>query len=260
MAAPVLTFTPLNGPTETSAPTLMVGPSLGTSVAALWSPVAELLDGSVHVLGWDLPGHGNSPSATEPFSIEDLAETVGDRVSHTGESAAYAGVSVGGAVGLALAAAAAPVEPIVVIASAPVIGTPEGWAERARLVRAEGTASLVAASSQRWFAAGFTRAHPDRADRLLGSLYETDAESYALVCEALGAFDLSDRLAGNRRPLLLTPGEVDPVVTVDEVRRFAAAIGGSRVEVLTGCAHLPTAEDPRQTAAAITGFLQEGGS
>lgn len=258
MAAPELTFTPLNGPSRTSAPTLVVGASLGTSVAALWSPVAELLDGTVHVVGWDLPGHGDSPAATAPFSIEDLAAAVGDRVRETGERTSYAGVSVGGAVGLALAVAAAPVEQIVVIASAPVIGTPPGWADRARQVRADSTASLVDASRERWFAPGFVQAHPDRADRLLRSLAETDAESYALVCEALGDFDVSGSLAGNRRPVLLAPGEVDPVVTVDDVRRFAAAIGGSRVAVLTGCAHLPTAEDPQQTAAAITGVLHKG--
>ena len=43
-----------------------------------------------------------------------------------------------------------------------------------------------------------------------------------------------------------------PTVYADE---FAAAIRGSRVEVLEGAAHLPQLEQPERTLAAVTDFL-----
>jgi pimeloyl-ACP methyl ester carboxylesterase len=63
---------------DVSRPLLVLGPSLGTSVSALWSDAAGLLIGDVDVVGWDLPGHGTSP----PPGAEDLAGlTVGDLAS-----------------------------------------------------------------------------------------------------------------------------------------------------------------------------------
>jgi 3-oxoadipate enol-lactonase/4-carboxymuconolactone decarboxylase len=55
-------------------PPLVVGPSLGTSVAALWSGVAGRLAGIYHVIRWDLPGHGASPRPKDAFTIDDLDE------------------------------------------------------------------------------------------------------------------------------------------------------------------------------------------
>ena len=40
---------------------LIAGPSLGTSVEALWTRCAAML--SFEVVGWDLPGHGRVGSA-----------------------------------------------------------------------------------------------------------------------------------------------------------------------------------------------------
>ena len=60
---------------------------------------------------------------------------------------------------------------------------------RAKLVRAEGTAAVVAGSAGRWFAPGFGDREPEVADQLLGALRATDDESYARACEALATFD-----------------------------------------------------------------------
>jgi pimeloyl-ACP methyl ester carboxylesterase len=57
-------------------PPLVVGPSLGTSVAALWPGVARRLAGIYHVIGWDLPGHGASPRPKDAFTIDDRAHRV----------------------------------------------------------------------------------------------------------------------------------------------------------------------------------------
>lgn len=57
---------------------LVVGPSLGTGVVALWDGCAQVVSdrAEVDVLGWDLPGHGDGEPFDEPFSLEDLASAV----------------------------------------------------------------------------------------------------------------------------------------------------------------------------------------
>jgi 3-oxoadipate enol-lactonase len=246
-----LKATPLTGPSPT-ADVLIVGPSLGTSVEALWTRCAAML--SFEVVGWDLPGHGRSGPAAEAFSVPVLA----DAVRHLARAVAgsrdtwYAGVSLGGAVGLDLALAPGPFGAVAVVASALKIGDPESWRERADLVRREGTEVMVAGSAERWFAPGFTSREPAVAGALLTCLSQTDRESYALACEALASFDLRNRVDARKVPLLVAAGQHDPVVPPEQARSVAP----DAFAVIPGCGHLPPAEDPAALAELLTSFFR----
>lgn len=64
-----LTASVLTAPTTPAASVLVVLPSLGTSVGALWQTAAEefaRLTPDTAVVGIDLPGHGRSPPSTSP--------------------------------------------------------------------------------------------------------------------------------------------------------------------------------------------------
>jgi pimeloyl-ACP methyl ester carboxylesterase len=238
--APVeLAFSRLAGD-ETSPRLLLVGPSLGTSVSALWQECAKRLS-DVEVLGWDLPGHGQSRPASGEFRLEDLAAAVRSRASEIAANrpAAYAGVSLGGAVGFALALEPGLVERVVTISAAPQMGHAEFWNERAADVRRAGTAPLVEGAAGRWFAPGFAERSPDVAGGLLTSLADADDASYARACEALAQFDLRERMSAARIPVHSAVGEHDFLPP------------GPGVHVFTGCAHLPPAEDPRAVAAYL---------
>lgn len=242
---PELALTQLAGD-DTSARVLVVGPSLGTGVADLWQSCAVLLPSDWQVVGWDLPGHGSSRPTAAAFSIDDLAAAVRDGAARVaaGRPVAYAGVSLGGAVGFALAADPGPFGAVVALASAPVIGTPEGWHDRAAFVRKAGTSAMVAGSSERWFAPGFLDRSPSAGGALLMALREVDDESYALACEALAGYDARSRPAVV--PLLVAGGSADTVVTPDQVD-----------VVLDGVGHLPPIEDPAGTAALVLTHLEE---
>lgn len=247
---PDLTFTRLGGSPD-STRLLVVGPSLGTSVEALWDRAAALLD--AELVGWDLPGHGRSAPATAPFSVADLADAVRGRAEElaAGRPASYAGVSLGGAVALQLAVEPGVLDHVVCIASAAKVGEPAMWAERAALVRRAGTPVMVEPSAQRWFAAGFVEREPSVANRLLLALSDTDRESYALACEALAGFDLRDGLDRVRARLVVAPGELDVVVPRELAEQTAAAAGAELV-VLPACGHLPPAENPGAVAALLS--------
>jgi pimeloyl-ACP methyl ester carboxylesterase len=234
-----LAFSRLAGD-ETSPRLLLVGASLGTSVSALWQECAKRLT-DVEVLGWDLPGHGRGRPASGGFTVEDLAAAVRSRASEIAADrrVAYAGVSLGGAVGFALALEPGVVERVVTISAAPQMGNAQFWQERASDARRVGTAALVEGAAARWFAPGFAERSPDVAGELLTSLADADDASYGWACEALAQFDLRERMAAAPIPVYSAIGEHD----------FFPPTPG--VDVFTDCAHLPPAEDPRAVAAYL---------
>nr|WP_250009954.1 4-carboxymuconolactone decarboxylase [Actinoplanes sp. M2I2] len=235
-------------------PLLLLGPSLGTSVRALWQRCAERLDGPHHVVGWDLPGHGASEPAPGGFGIAGLARgvlTLADQL-RPGEPFRYAGVSVGGAVGLQLLLdAPGRVESAALICTGAKIGESTGWRQRAETVRADGVHAVIGASQQRWFAPGFAQRAPAVAAALLDTLRAADPESYALVCEALAAFDVRDRLGEIRAPVLAVAGADDQPTPPDNLARIATGVRNGRLVVLEGVAHLAPAEKPDEVAALL---------
>lgn len=252
MTRPDITLVPLGGGDD--LPLLLVGPSLGTSARALWGRCADLLADQLHVVGWELPGHGEGKPASEPFTMAELAEGVLAAVDGTlsAERLAYAGDSVGGAVGLQLALDAGErLTAVGALCTGARIGTAESWSDRAALVRREGTAAVVDSSRQRWFGAGFVDRSPEVAAALLTSLAEADAESYALVCEALGSFDVRERMAEIKVPLLAVPGADDVATPSEQLRAAAAAVSGSRFVELHGVAHLAPAEAPERVGELL---------
>jgi 3-oxoadipate enol-lactonase len=238
---------------------LLLGPSLGTSVSALWGRCAAYLGRRFEVVGWDLPGHGHSRPATGPFAVEDLTDTIRNAAGAlTGQRATwYAGVSLGGAVAFELALNPGPFRGVAALASAPRIGEPAAWQERADFVRRAGTSAMVPPSASRWFAAGFCEKEPSTVAALLTSLAEADQLSYAYACHALAAFDLTARLAEAHSPILIAAGERDEVVPPASARAAADTVPSAEFRVVTGCGHLPPAEDPAAVAMMLARFVSD---
>jgi 3-oxoadipate enol-lactonase / 4-carboxymuconolactone decarboxylase len=248
-------------PSDATLPLLVVGPSLGTSVEALWSACAAQLAGHYHVVGWDLPGHGRSAPATAPFSVEDLADAVwavvrrvlaerGDRDA----AVEYAGVSLGGAVGLQLLLTrpAWRIRRATLVATGARIGTPEDWRDRAAQVRAGGTQTLLEVTPARWFAPGFAAARPEVAGPLLAALRDADDDSYAWACDALAEFDVRHLLPRIDVPVLAVAGGFDEVTPVDALAGIAERVASGRLVVLDDVAHLPPAEAPEAVTRLVT--------
>ena len=255
MTTPLIAGTDFGGPA--GAGLLLLGPSLGTSAATLWTAAAERLREHVRVVAWDLPGHGRSP-ASGPFGIHDLADAVlamADDIA-PGQAFAYAGDSVGGAVGLQLLLDAPErVSSAVLLCTGAVIGDPEQWRVRAATVRDSGTGSVVQSSAQRWFAEGFSDREPAVAAALLDALRDTNAECYAHVCEALAAFDVVDELTRITVPVLAVAGSQDVATPPEGLSQIASGVTNGRLIVLDGVGHLAPAEAPERVAELIAGQI-----
>jgi 3-oxoadipate enol-lactonase len=255
VSVPTIVGTELGG----SGQALILGPSLGTP-AALWEPAAALLEPSFRLLAWDLPGHGASPATVSPFSVEELADGVIALADAAGiDSFDYAGVSLGGQVGLAIAIHYPDrLRHLAILCSTAKIGSADGWSERAEVIRTQGTPALVDGSAKRWFAPGFIQRHPDRASSLLIALSDTDDESYALCCEALGHTDLRNELGSIACPTRMYYGEHDQVISADDAEYVARRVRTGSTAVIPGAAHLPPIEQPETVAYELTGFLNSG--
>lgn len=252
MSVPEVTGVDFGGPD--SAPLVVLGPSLGTSATTLWGSVAGRLARHFRVIGWNLPGHGGAPSATQRFSVADLACGVLSFVDQLVGTAAfhYAGTSIGGCVGLQLTLDAQPrVRTATLLSTGASVGIPRDWRERAGMVRATGTATMYAASAERWFAPGFTSREPEVSSRLLQALLDTDAEAYAWVCEAFATFDLTARLSEISTPVLCIAGAHDHATPPETLQRLALGVQRGRLEVLPTAGHLAVAEDPAGVADLI---------
>lgn len=253
------------------SPVLVVGPSLGTSVTALWEPTLQAMSRAVGqpmseepiVVGWDLPGHGRQPASTGPFCLEELADAVEAMVEDLaaehgwGEDVVVdvAGVSVAGLVTLILALREdTRFRRTAMLCSAAAIGDPQAWHERAELVETAGTPTMVAGSAERWFAPGFLASHSEVATNLLRSLQYADRHSYAQTCRALAAVDLRERLGEVKRPVLAVAGEQDSVCPPEDAELIAAQVPDGRAEVLSGVAHLAPAEAPAAVARILEDF------
>ncbi|MFF5583004.1 bifunctional 3-oxoadipate enol-lactonase/4-carboxymuconolactone decarboxylase PcaDC [Streptomyces hygroscopicus] len=246
----------LSGPA--TAPPLILGPSVGTSLA-VWEPQLPALARTHRVLRWDLPGHGGSPAALLPSdgsaTIDQLAALVLRLADDQGwERFAYAGISLGGAVGLYLAAHHTErVGRLSVICSSARFGEPSSWRERARLVREEGTEAMVASRTGVWFSRE-TAATP-RGRALLADLRATDRAGYAACCDVLADYDMRAALPSVTAPTLVVAGREDPATPPAHAREIADAVPGASLLEIAGAGHLAGVERPEAVTSALLSHL-----
>lgn len=240
----------VDGPAD--APVLVLGPSLGTDTGLFDAQVAAFAD-RLQIIRYDLRGHGASEVVPGPCTMADLAADVLALLDRLGvERFSYAGVSIGGAIGQQLALTVPErLEKLAIIASAAQFADPPSWAVRAQQVREEGTGFLVPSRIGTWFTAEWTERFPGEAKRLLDMLRATPPEGYAACCEAIGTFDVRDRLGEITAPTLTIAGTDDPATTPEMVRVIADGIPGARFTVVSGAAHLPNATHPGQVNEAL---------
>ena len=225
--------------------------SLGTTMA-MWDPQVAGIGGRCRVLRYDQRGHGGSSSPPGPYTITALGEDlVGLLDALEVEEAAICGLSIGGAAALWVAAHhPGRVRSLVLAATAPVLGTPGAWHERAQAVRREGTASLAEHLTERWFPREVRDARPALVAGVHAMLASCDDEGYAACCAALATMDLRIELTSVRAPSLVLAGAEDPVTPPDVELELAQALG-ARLVVLPGASHLVNQAAPEAFTAAL---------
>ena len=203
---------------------------------AMWDPQASALARHFRLLRFDWPGHG-SPAPPGPYSIEKLSRGVlalMDRCEVT--TAAYTGLSLGGMIGMWLAAhAPGRITRLALCCTSARLDL--AWAQRAATVRGQGMGPIADGTADRWFTRAFQNREPGTVGPIVDRLRQVIPEGYAGCCDAIGAMDQRAAIASVTAPTLVIAGSAGP-------RHAALARRGHRRRDPRG----PPARDPRRLA------------
>jgi 3-oxoadipate enol-lactonase len=241
---------------------LLLSCSLATTLE-LWDDNVAALTSRYRILRYDHRGHGRSPVPDGPYTVEELAEDALELLDQLGlERVSFCGLSLGGAVGMALALRAPErLERLTLGCTSAHFAPPEKWVERAWIARADGLEPLVEATLERWFTPGFRAARPEVVARLRDLILATPSEGYAACCEALAAWDARGRLGSIAVETLVIAAADDPSTPPEQLAAIAEEIPGAELVLVPDAAHLVSVEQPGAFAGAILGQarLEEAG-
>lgn len=231
---------------------LILSSSLGTT-AQMWDPQLEALGTHHRVITYDHRGHGRSSIPPGPYTLAGIAGDVLDLMDDLSlDSVDFAGLSLGGMVGMWIAEnAPSRIRRLALLCTYATVTDPTVWAERAALVRSEGTAPIVDASIERWFTPEFRGTHSDLADRFADSLRAMSAVGYASCCQAIESMTIDTRLEAIEAPTLVVAGRHDLGASPEMTRALASSIPNARYEEVEG-AHLASVEQSARVSELLS--------
>lgn len=250
---------------QENRPALILLSGLGTT-SELWRPHLTSLEPWFRVIRIEHPGHFGEAARKGPYTIDDLALRVISVVdAEAVDRFSIAGISLGAMIAIRLAARHGDrVDKVVVCNTAPVIGPPELWHERAASARAEGVFPSRQTLIERWFSAPFVASAPEVVKSVAAMMEGIDPEGYASCCEALATTDLNDDIGNIGAPTLVVGGSADVVVPTEVAASLSARIADASLVILGGAGHLAGTEQPERFAAALlthlTGDVLERGA
>lgn len=206
--------------------------SLGTT-QRMWDGLLAELGPDLRVLTYDLPGH--TGGTTEPFTFDDLV--VGSLEvldSEDVRAATLVGVSLGGALGVEIAARRPDLVARLVLVNTPIRqASKEFWLDRADVVERDGLAGLAAGLRERWFPAGGAAA-----DAVVADFAALDPAGYAAACRALADLDVTAAASAVTVPTLVVSARDDASVAPANSDELAALIPGAVLEPVAEGGHL----------------------
>jgi 3-oxoadipate enol-lactonase len=233
----------IDGPAD--APALLMGGSLGTTLR-MWDrqrPLAE----HWRLVRFDHRGHGASPVPEGPYEIAALGRDVVELLDLLGlERASYCGLSIGGMVGMWLAANAPErIDRLVLLCTSAHMPPAKRWRERAAAVSAAGSTEPIAdAVVERWLTPSFAREHPEVRRELRAMLTSSPPDGYARCCGAIERMDLRNELPRIKAPTLVISGEQDEATPAAHQKVIAEAIPQATHEIVPSAAHIAVVEQP----------------
>jgi len=289
--APVRLAASLDGPP--GAPVLVLGNSLGTT-RAVWDPQVPALQEHFRLLRYEHRGHGNgdaaraasvldarepaggespaaddpgwspapdgpgwSPAPDGPYAIDELGRDVLALLdAHEIDRGLYCGISLGGMVGMWLAANAPErIAGLGLSCTSAFLPPAQMWAARAEQVRSAGMASIAEHVVGRWFTPAFRGRFPSVPASFVAAFLGTEPEGYAGCCEAIAAMDLRPALGSITAPTLVIAGAEDPATPPWHGAVIASGIPNSRLKVIRGASHLANVAAAGEVTAALLGHL-----
>lgn len=244
-----------------SGPGLVLAHGAGSSAAGTYGPILEGLAAHHKVVAVDYPGSGDTPRATAPLDLDEIADQLVAAATAEGlDTFALHGYSLGGPI--AIRAAARHPERVTALVLTATMAHPNN--QQALTLRVWGR---LAASGDRRLVSEFLFPHalsPQAIEAMPAEQLE-EVITYAAAdiadgtveqADLAGRIDVRDDLAGIRVPTLVISTTADHLAPPALHRHLAENIPGAQLtEIPTG--HLPMVERPEEWQNLITDFLAE---
>ncbi|MEE1784579.1 alpha/beta fold hydrolase [Streptomyces sp. SP17BM10] len=247
-----------------SGPGLVLAHGAGSSVAGTYGPILEGLAAHHTVVGVDYPGSGDTPRATAPLDIDEIADQlVAAAVAEGLDTFALHGYSLGGPV--AIRAAARHPERVTALVLTATMAHPNN--QQALTLRVWGK---LAATGDRRLVSEFLFPHAlspqaieampaEQLEQVITYAAADIADGTVEQADLAARIDVRDDLAGIRVPTLVISTTADHLVPPVLHRELAENIPGAQLaEIPTG--HLPMVERPEEWQNLITDFLAKHSS
>lgn len=238
--------------------TLVLANSLASSLS-LWDPALDHFLSSFRVVRFNYYGHGANNQLSRCETVDDMAAALLQQLSAAGiERFSFMGISLGGMLGLYLAAHAQSRVESLVVSNARVNQSQEsraGWQDRIELVSQRGVDCIVEPTIERWLSPSFRARHEDTTQWLRTMAQSTSRDGYVAAASAVRDFDGTTYLQHCSCPALLIAGTCDMAAPPDQAKSAAQTLNANYVE-LDG-AHISSIENQHEFLAATTAFLNK---
>jgi len=238
------------------APWLTFSHSLACSLRMWDGQVAEFKD-RFRILAYDTRGHGASEAPKGPYSLDMLAEDLGQLLEHLEiKRTHYVGLSMGGMIGQTLVLKEPGLFDRVVLADTGHTQTPETrkqWEERIRTAETKGMQPLVQGTLERWFTEPFRKNRPEVVKKIADLIQGTPVPGYVGCCQAIARLNTTARLKEIKHPVLAIAGEQD--AAAPGTRYIGENVPGARLVMLAGAAHIANIEQAEAFNRALREFL-----
>lgn len=226
-----------------------------------WDELIAGLKQDYTCVSYDLRGHGDSPVAPTPYSLEDLVddlEALRQKLGH--DKIHLIGHSLGGMIGPAYARAY-PEHTL----SVGLLSTAAGRSEedRAKLkavgdaMERKGVAETLSTFVARWFTDAFIETHPDLIEARLQQVKDTPVDVFLSVFWIYANTDMAPWLKEIKHPCLVLTGELDGGCNPRLNRFIHGELTHSRLVILPGLKHSLLIEASDQVLTLVKSFLKE---
>jgi 3-oxoadipate enol-lactonase len=224
-----------------------------------WDELIDGLSDRFTCISYDLRGHGDSPVAATPFTLEDLVddlEALRQKLGH--ERIHVAGHSLGGMIGPTYALAY-PQHTLSVGLLSTAAGRTDDDSAKLQAVGAamelNGIVETLGTFVARWFTDDFMAAHPEVIEARLQQVKDTPADIFLNVFWIYAKTEMAPWLDQVSCPCLVLTGELDGGCNPRLNRFIDQQLPDSRLVILPGLKHSLMIEASAQVLPHLRKFL-----
>jgi 3-oxoadipate enol-lactonase len=211
------------------------------------------------VIRYDARGHGGSAAPGGDYALDQLVDDAAAILDELDvKQAHFAGLSMGGMVGLGLMIRHPQKIKGAVIADSRHTTTPDftkAWLDRITTVRSGGIEAVVASTVSRWSSEGLATRNPAVVARMEAMVRGTSVNGYCGCAAALARLNYGPRLDEISAATLVICGDEDHGAPPENSRQMAAMIKRARFVEIKQAGHIANIEQPVIFNATVGEFF-----